>query len=157
MRRFFSRCCRKRHSRSASVSSQAGEAPAQHLAHHAEVVAGRELCDLMLNLRYWLFEKPSGPATIIAPTRWCPDVGVVVDLDARAARSRPKRSATPSSRLRLRGALGELAAERLAGVGEGVLDEAALLAALRPRISTRALGLRATALPRAARARRARC
>ena len=55
----------------------------------------------MLNLRYSPFSKPSGPATIMAPTRVrALDVGIVIDLDARGGASRPKTSATPSSNSR---------------------------------------------------------
>ena len=48
------------------------EAPGQHLAHHPEVVAGRQVVERMLNLRYCDFRNPSGPATIIAPTAFVP-------------------------------------------------------------------------------------
>ena len=48
------------------------EAPLQHLAHHRVVVARRQASDLMLNLRYWFLMKPSGPATIMAPTALVP-------------------------------------------------------------------------------------
>ena len=61
----------------------------------------------MLNLRYWFFTKPSGPATIIAPTGvGAHDVRVVVDLDparhaGRGRRSRQsRRAAAPGSRFR---------------------------------------------------------
>ena len=37
------------------------EAPLQHLAHHAVIVAGRDVApERILNLRYWFLRKPSG-------------------------------------------------------------------------------------------------
>jgi len=48
------------------------EAALQNLAHHGEIIAGLRSAERMLNLRYWLLRKPSGPATIIAPTAFEP-------------------------------------------------------------------------------------
>jgi hypothetical protein len=59
-------------SRSGSSFSRRWKPPGQHLLHHAEIVAGRQVLARMLNLRYWIFTKPSGPATIIAPTALVP-------------------------------------------------------------------------------------
>ena len=40
----------------------------QHLAHHAEIVAGRKLGRFDVELAVLVLAKPSGPATIMAPT-----------------------------------------------------------------------------------------
>src|SRR5258708_11353148 len=59
------------------------------------------------------------------------DVAVVVDLDALRRRLEAERLRQPLEQLLLRRALGEAAAERLAGVHQRVLDELGLVAALR--------------------------
>ena len=86
----------------------------------------------MLNFRYWFFTKPSGPGHDHDADRVAAlDVAVVVDFDAARRRREPETCRQRGEQPRLRGRLGEFAAERLAGIGLGVLDEFALLAALR--------------------------
>ena len=88
----------------------------------------------MLNLRYWFLRKPSGPATIIAPTAFAPWMCELSYTSMRrggfpSAKVSPKRGEQLLLRLRL----GELAAERLARIGQRVIDQLLLLAALRQR------------------------
>ena len=93
---------------------------------------GVSSAERMLNLRYWFFRKPSGPATIMAPTAFAAlDVAVVVDLDAPRRARQPEALRQRRQQLALRGGVGELAAERLARIGERVIDQLLLLAALR--------------------------
>ena len=65
---------------------------------------GVSAASLMLNLRYWFFSNPFGPATIIAPTAFVPmDVAVVVHLDPLpAAVAKSKRLGQAPQQLGLR-------------------------------------------------------
>jgi hypothetical protein len=58
-------------------------------------------------------------------------VGVVVDLDAARRAGEPEGAGEAFEKRRLAGRLGEAAAERLAGVGQRVVDEVAFLGPLR--------------------------
>ena len=51
---------------------EALEAAGQHLLHHPEIVAGRQVVAADVELAVLAFRKPSGPATIIAPTALVP-------------------------------------------------------------------------------------
>ena len=92
---------------------------------------GVSSAERMLNLRYWFFWKPSGPATTMAPTAFdALDVAVVVDLDAARRAREPEAFGERIEQLALRRGVGELAAQRLARIGERVIDQFLLLAAL---------------------------
>ena len=99
---------------------------------------------LMLNFRYWLFWKPSGPATIMPPTAFVPMMWLLSYTSIRSGWvSRPKASQNPRQQLGLGRALRHFPAQRLAGVGVGVIDQLALLAALGPadlHLAARLLG-----------------
>src|SRR6478609_2986593 len=73
--------------------------------------------------------KPSGPATIIAPTASLPWMCELSKTSLRRGQCEDARH--PGQKLRLRGRLGHAAGKRLAGIDRGMLGEAALLAALR--------------------------
>ncbi len=51
---------------------RAGEAAREHFAHHAEIVAGDRFGALDVELAILVLAKPSGPATIIAPSALVP-------------------------------------------------------------------------------------
>ena len=71
----------------------------------------------MLNLRYWFFTKPSGPATIMrADGIGAHDVGVVVDLDAPRRLVQTESFGEAGEQPRLGRGFRQPAAERLAGV-----------------------------------------
>ena len=73
----------------------------------------------MLNLRYWFLIKPSGPATIIAPTGvGALDVAVVVDLDALRHLRQSERGRHALQQAALGCGIAQLAAERLARIGQ---------------------------------------
>jgi len=69
-------------SRSGSFSCACAEAPLEHFAHHSRN-RHWSAAVLMFHLRYWPVMKPSGPATIIAPTACAPCTWLLsVDLNA---------------------------------------------------------------------------
>ncbi len=119
--------------RGASSSSRLKRRP-QHLAHHAVIVARREVgrADVELAILVFLEALRAGDdhgADRIGAL----DVAVVVDLDALRNARQPERVGQRLEQLLLRRRVGELAAERLARIGERMRDEIALLAALRHR------------------------
>ena len=82
----------------------------------------RSRSPVMLNLRYWLFTKPSGPATIIAADRiGALDVAVVVDLDPLRRRVQIEGLGQPFQQPRLGGALAILRARLSRALRSGVL------------------------------------
>ena len=91
----------------------------------------------MLNLRYWFFMKPSGPGDDHRADRvGALDVAVVVDLDPLRRMRQAERGDHALQQAALRRGVGELAAQRLARIGQRVRDQLLLLAALaasRPR------------------------
>ncbi len=126
------------------------EAPRQHLAHHAEIVAcrdgafGRRRAGLALGprrlrrrgldveLAIGRFHEAFRPGHHHRAHRvGALDVAVVVDLDALGRRLEAKRVGHALQHLALRRAFGEPARERGPGIFERVLDELALVAALR--------------------------
>ena len=120
---------------------QAREAARQHLAHHAVVVAGRELGRFDVELAVLAFSKPSGPGHDHAADRvGALDVRVVVDLDPLGRRVQAEGLRHAVQQFALRRVLRHAAAERLARVGQRHVDELALLAALRHRDLDLALG-----------------
>ena len=91
----------------AMLLEQPGEPPRQHFAHHGEIVPGHELRERMLNLRYCDFMKPSGPATIMAPTASAAlDMRIVIDLDPPRRLRQAEDPRHPFQQLRLRGRFG---------------------------------------------------
>ncbi len=76
--------------------------------------------------------KPAGPATIIGADRLrSHDMGIVVDLDPSRRAFEAKGRGEGCQKLLLRGRLGQFAAQRLARILRGVIDELALFATLR--------------------------
>ena len=111
---------------------EAREAAPQHLAHHGVVVAGGEVERADVEgavLR--LHEAVGAGDDHRADGIGAHDVGIVVDLDAARRLGQAEGGAERAEQLVLRGGVGEPAAERLAGVAGGMLDQVALLAALR--------------------------
>src|SRR5262249_26086445 len=113
---------------------QSPEPPRQNLTHHAEVVARCEVFRSDVELAVLVLAEAfrarddhgaNGVAAL--------DVRVVVDLDAARRPSETEGLAECGEQVLLRLRLGELAAERLARIGERVLDQILLLAALRQR------------------------
>src|SRR5260370_40061813 len=108
------------------------EAPRQHFAHHAEIIARRDVRRFdvelaVLVLTQALRSRDDHGADRIRAL----DMTIVVDLNAAR---RPCPGEGPGERGEaplLGGRLGKLAAERLAGVGERVLDNVALSASAR--------------------------
>src|SRR6267142_545211 len=95
------------------------EATLQHLAHHREVIAWRELGRADVELAILIFAEALGAGDDHSANRIrALDVAVVVDLDA--ARRARKAEALPERReqLALRRGVCKLAAERLARIGE---------------------------------------
>ena len=115
----------------ASFSSRA-EAAAHHLAHHAVVVARRDVLGADVELAVVVLGEAFRPGDDHRADRVrAHDVAVVVDLDAarrlRQAEDarRGRRGAAPGSTSR------RACGQRLARIGQRVLDQLALLAALR--------------------------
>ena len=132
---------RRRRRRARRLVDQPLEAAAQHLPHHAEVVAGREIggADVELAILVLLKALRTGDdhgADRVAAL----DVAVVVDLDAPRHSRQREGLGQQLQQLALRRGLGELARQRLARIGERVIDQILLLAALghaRPRPCSR--------------------
>ena len=112
---------------------QAREPPCHHFAHHAEVVAGRDVGRFDVELAVLAFDEAFRPRHHHAADGiGAHDVRVVVDLDAARHVARKLEGLGEAfEQARLRGGFGELAAMRLAGIGDDVLDQILLLAALR--------------------------
>ena len=110
----------------------------EHLAHHAEIVARREVGGADVEFAILVFPETLRPGDDHRADRIrALDVAVVVDLDAPRRPRQPKTFRQRREQLALRGGVGELAAERLARIGERVIDELLLLAAAAARaIST---------------------
>ena len=113
---------------------QALEAAAEHFAHHGEVVAGGEIGRADVELAVLVLAEPVRPGDDHGADRvGALDVAVVIDLDPprrlRQSEARRQRRQEPL----LGGRLGELASQRLARIGERMLDQVALLAPLRHR------------------------
>src|SRR5262249_49502532 len=102
------------------------ESSSQHFAHHAEIVTRRdvrgfdvELAVLILAQALWSGDD-HGTDRVRAL-----DVAVIVDLDAARRRCQPEASGERGKEPLLGGRLGQLAAERLAGIGKRVFDDIA--------------------------------
>ena len=86
----------------------------------------------MVNLRYAFFMKPSGPATIMAPTAWAPEIWLLSKTSMRSGAASSRSTRASPSRLRRWEALSAMApGEGVARVGAGMLDQFALGAATR--------------------------
>ena len=108
------------------------EAPLQHLPHHAEIVAGRELgrADVELAILV-LHEALRARDDHRADRVRALDVAVVIDLDPARRRRQPEGLGQRFQQRILRRGIGELARQRLARIGERMRHHVALLAALR--------------------------
>ena len=123
------------------------EAPLQHLAHHAEVVARRELRRADVELAILVLPEALRPGDDHRADRVrALDVAVVVDLDALRHARQAERLGEPLQQLLLRRGVGELAAERLARIDQRMRDQLLLLAPLRHRDLDPAAGLGAQRL-----------
>src|SRR5439155_6649552 len=114
------------------LADQPLEAASQDFPHHPEVVARHEIgrADVelaILILAEALRSRDDHGADRVAAL----DVAVVIDLDAAWHLRQPEALGQPAQQLALRRRVGELAPERLARVGERMVDEVLLLAASR--------------------------
>src|SRR5690606_15968628 len=114
------------------VLDQAGEAATHDLAHHAVIVARSQVVAADVELSVLVAAKALRPGDDHAADGVGPlDVGVVIDLDAFGPPLQPEGLADFLEDLRLGRALGHAPAQRLAGVGQGVVDEGPARPALR--------------------------
>ena len=96
----------------------------------------------MLNLRYWFFTNPSGPATIMAPTALVPIVWLLSNTSMRCGvRASSKRSRRPSSRVRCE----ELSASLRPSASRAFCSACSTTPVLAPRCGTRTSTLRSRA------------
>ncbi len=110
---------------------QAGEAAAQHLAHHAGVVAGHGLFGLDVEFAVLILGESVGSGDDHDADRVrALDVTVVVNLDAPRWTRQAEGFGKCLQKAGLRGGFREAAAERGARIQECVLDQFAFFAAL---------------------------
>ena len=110
---------------------QAREAAAQHLAHHAEIVARRDVLGFDVEGAVVALHEALGPRDDHAAHRIGPhDVGVVIDLHAADRARHGQRLAQRNEQLLLARRIRQLARQRLAAVLGGVIHQLLLLAAL---------------------------
>ena len=130
---------------------QAPETPLQHLAHHADIVAGGDVPAPDVELAIAALEEALGAdhdhAADLVGTG---DVGVVEDLDALGRRLEAEGGGEAVEQVSLRGALRQPPVQRLARVERSVVDQLALAAALRGSTGGRWPGPRAQAPRRSA-------
>src|SRR5262249_18338990 len=108
------------------------EAAAPDLPHHAEVVPGYEVGGTNIGIPVLIFLEALRPGDDHRADRVAAlDMAVVVDLDAPRRPRQSEGLGQQIQQLALRRALGELPRQRLARIGERVVDELLLLAALR--------------------------
>jgi len=77
----------------------------------------------MLNFPVLVLDEAVRPATIMAPTRWCLDVAVVVDLRSASAERQSELLTEPASSRPCVAVIGQFAAERLARIVQRVRDQ----------------------------------
>ena len=107
------------------------EAPLQHLAHHRVIVARRQAFGLDVELAVLVFDEAVRPGHDHGADRvGALDMAVVIDLDPPRRMRQPERGGHALQQPALGRGIGELAAERLAGIGERVRDQFLLFAAL---------------------------
>ena len=116
------------------LGEQPLEAALQDLAHHGEIVAGGQVGRADVEFAVLAFAKALRPGDDHGADRVrALDVAVVVNLDAARRARQAESLGELAQQFLLRRGFGELAAERLARIGERVLDQILLLAALRHR------------------------
>ena len=109
----------------------AGEAAAEHLAHHGVIVAGGKLGGLDVELAVLrLFETFRSRHDKGAQGMGALDMGIVIDLDAAGRLFQPEHVGHAFQQLGLGAVLGQAAAQLLAGIGQGAFHDLALFAAL---------------------------
>ena len=105
-----------------------------HLAHHPKIVAGGQVFGADVELSIVVLRKALRPRDDHRADRVrAHDVAVVVDLDAARRLRQSEHFGKARQELRLRRRVGKSARERLARIGERVLDQVALFAPLRHR------------------------
>ena len=110
------------------------EAPAQHLTHHAEIVARGEILGADIELSILVLGETLGACNDHHSDRLCTgDVAVVIDLDAPRRLREPEHFGDSLQQSCLGGRFGEPATQRFARVDQRVIDECPLVAALRHR------------------------
>src|SRR5207237_10759107 len=110
---------------------QALEAAAQDLPHHAEIIAGREISRTYVELAVQVFPESLRTSDDHRADRVAAlDVAIVVDLDTSRRSGQSENLGQRLEELALRRGVGKLARQRLARIGERVIDEVLLLAAL---------------------------
>uniref|UniRef100_A0A0N5A6X5 PE-PGRS family protein n=1 Tax=Parastrongyloides trichosuri TaxID=131310 RepID=A0A0N5A6X5_PARTI len=115
------------------VLDHLAEAPAHDLAHHAVVVAGGQVFAADVELAVLVLPEALGAGDDHAADRiGALDMGVVVDLDPLGPGVQTKDFADLIEDLRRGRVLGQLAAQGLLRIGQGVVDQPQLLAPLRP-------------------------
>ena len=130
------------------------ETARQHFAHHAVIVAGRELRRFDVELAILAFLETVRPRHDHAAQRVrALDVRIVIDLDAFGRRFEAEGFGNTFQQFALRAVLGLPAAQLLARVLQRHVDDLALLAPLRHGDFDLAFRTRATAHPRAVRLR----
>ena len=113
------------------VARQPGEAAGQDLAHHPEVVPGRQLGGADVELAVLRLHEPFGPGDDHAADRIrAHDVAVVVDLDPLRGAVEAEGLGEGLEKRALARALRHPPRQRLAGVARRLLDQPRLLAAL---------------------------
>ena len=106
------------------------EAPFKHLAHHAEVVARRQFGRTDVELAILVLLEPLGTGNDHGADRvGSLDVAVVIDLDAPGHARQAEGVGEQLQELALGRGLGQLPGQRIARVGERVIDQVLLLAA----------------------------
>ncbi len=113
---------------------ETGEAAAQHFAHHAEIVARRQILALDVEgpvMRLHEAVRPGDDHR--ADGVRAHDVGIVVDLDPPQRVFDAKGGGECGEQLFLARAIRQFSAERFARVLRGVIDEVFLFAPLRHR------------------------
>src|SRR5215468_12408517 len=111
---------------------QALKAAAQDFPHHREIIAGREVSGMDVELAVLVFLKSLRTGDNHCADRVAAlDVAIVVDLDAAWRSGQTESFGEHLEELALGRAFGKLARKRLARVGERVINEVLLLAPLR--------------------------
>src|SRR5882672_5204420 len=108
------------------------ESPRQHFAHHAEIITRRDVRGFDVELAVLILTQALRSGDDHGADRvGALNMTVVVDLDAARRPCQPEGPGERGKEPLLGRRLGKLAAERLAGVGERVLDDVALAAPAR--------------------------
>ena len=84
------------------LADQPLEPPRQHLAHHAEVVARREVLRADIELAVLVLAEAFGPATIIAPTAFQPWMWLLSYTSIRRGGAQPEGLGEPIQQVLLR-------------------------------------------------------